>query len=85
MKPRHSKAHQTYLEVVGQLKNKCAGCDSLMDHNNCCVIEMSRLNIREFKMYHLGCQPKKIIEPKEDVKKKLSVSEKLDIVIKYII
>ncbi len=72
MQPKHSKPHQAYLKVVGQLESKCSGCGNLMDINNCCVMDAGNL-----KIYHPGCQPQKKVE-KDTFKRKISTDEKLD-------
>lgn len=50
----HGKAYKTYLKVKHQLENRCATCGVLMDARNCCMVD-----IKENKMYHVGCAPKR--------------------------
>ena len=69
MRETQSKAYKTYLKVKAQLKNRCASCGLLMDAQNCCVID-----VKENKMYHVGCEPKIYCKPK---RKKMSEQEKI--------
>ncbi len=73
--PEDSKLHIVYKKVVGQLENRCGTCEELMDQHNCCVMDVKR-----FKMYHPGCEPRKrtlVPDPPKEVKK-VSSDEKLD-------